>query len=126
MKVRVLLVEDNFLNRMLARDILLSRGHEIVEAGSADEAKAKLAGFVPDIILLDVQIPGGGGQAVLSFIRSRPALAAIPVVAVTALAMPGDKERLLASGFDFYISKPIDTRGFGPTVESFVAKNKES
>lgn len=126
MKLQILLVEDSLLNRKLARDILTARGHEVVEAGSGDEAKQKLASMDPDVVLLDVMIPGGGGEAIAALIKSSDRHYKVPVIAVTAFAMPGDKERLLASGFDAYISKPIDTRQFGPTVESWAAKNKES
>lgn len=125
MKPRVLLVEDSPLNRKLARDILTARGHEVVEASTVDEAKQKLESMVPDVVLLDVMIPGGGGEVVAALIKASERLYKVPVVAVTAFAMPGDKERLLACGFDGYISKPIDTRQFGPTVESWAAKNKE-
>ena len=67
-----------------------------------------------------MQIPGGGGEAVVKEVRKRADLADLPIVAVTSLAMPGDRERLLASGFQGYLSKPIDTRTFGPTVEAFL------
>ena len=69
-----------------------------------------------------LQIPGGGGVAVLEHIRATPHLAKLPVVAVTAQAMAGDRERLLATGFDGYVSKPIDTKTFGEIVESFIGK----
>jgi CheY-like chemotaxis protein len=119
MKPRVLLVEDSPMNRKLARDILRSRGHEVIEAVSVDDAKSKLVGLVPDVVLLDVMLPGGGGEEVVRFMRASDSHKRIPIVAVTAFAMHGDKERLLASGYDGYISKPIDTRQFGPTVESW-------
>ena len=119
MKARVLLVEDSPLNRKLARDILKSRGHEVVEAVSVEDAKKKLTMMVPDVALLDVMLPGGGGEEVIKFMRTSTELKKVPIVAVTAFAMPGDREYLLASGYDGYISKPIDTRQFGPTGESW-------
>jgi CheY-like chemotaxis protein len=76
-----------------------------------------------DLLLLDVQIPGGGAEAVIRHARARPRSAAIPIVAVTSLAMPGDRERLLGSGFQGYLSKPIDTRTFGAVVESFLGSS---
>jgi len=116
----VLVVEDNPMNRMLVREVLTNRGHEVVDARDVDEARAHLAGRSFHIVLLDIQLPGGGGMTVLEHIRSTPELSALPVIAVTAQAMAGDRDRFLAAGFDGYISKPIDTRAFGPTVEGFI------
>jgi len=108
----VLVVEDNVINRRLLEDLLVYGGHEVWEAGSVPEALARLQQGVPDIALLDIQIPGGGGESLLQQIRADPRTVALKVVAVTALAMQGDRERLLAAGFDAYVSKPIDTREF--------------
>jgi CheY-like chemotaxis protein len=119
-RARILVVEDNPLNRLLLHDILELRGHEVIEASSVDEALPLLDAARLDLLLLDVQIPGGGGEAVVKEVRKRAALADLPIVAVTSLAMPGDRERLLGSGFQGYLSKPIDTRTFGPTVEAFL------
>jgi two-component system cell cycle response regulator DivK len=117
---RILVVEDNPLNRLLVHDILELRGHAVVEAATVDEARALLATERPDLLLLDVQIPGGGGEAVIREVRQRADLADLPIVAVTSLAMPGDRERLLSIGFQGYLSKPIDTRTFGAAIESFL------
>jgi len=116
----ILVVEDNPLNRLLVHDILELRGHEVLEAATVDEARRALAERRPDLLLLDVQIPGGGGEAVIREVRGRADLADLPIVAVTSLAMPGDRERLLSIGFQGYLSKPIDTRTFGPAVESYL------
>jgi CheY-like chemotaxis protein len=121
-RARILVVEDNPLNRLLVHDILELRGHEVVEAATVDEARAALERTQPDLLLLDVQIPGGGGEAVIREVRRRPQLAHLPIVAVTSLAMPGDRERLLGIGFQGYLSKPIDTRTFGAAVESYLGK----
>jgi len=117
---RILVVEDNSLNRQLVHDILALRGHAVVEAATVDEARALLARERPDLLLLDVQIPGGGGEAVIREVRQRPELAHLPIIAVTSLAMPGDRERLLSIGFQGYLSKPIDTRTFGAAIESYL------
>jgi two-component system cell cycle response regulator DivK len=117
---RILVVEDNPLNRLLVHDILELRGHAVVEAATVDEARALLATERPDLLLLDVQIPGGGGEAVIREVRQRADLADMPIVAVTSLAMPGDRERLLSIGFQGYLSKPIDTRTFGAAIESYL------
>lgn len=117
---QILLVEDNAMNTRLFRKILEFRGHHVVCATTVDEGKAALRRTKPDLVLLDVQIPGGGGETLLAHIRATAALRDLPVVAVTALAMQGDRQRLLAAGFDSYISKPIDTRQFGVQVESML------
>jgi CheY-like chemotaxis protein len=121
---RILVVEDNPLNRLLVHDLLELRGHAVVEAATVDEARALLARERPDLLLLDVQIPGGGGEAVIREVRQRPELAHLPIIAVTSLAMPGDRERLLSIGFQGYLSKPIDTRTFGAAIESYL-KSRE-
>jgi two-component system cell cycle response regulator len=117
---RILIVEDNPLNRLLVHDILELRGHDVMEGATVDEALDALRSMRPDLLLLDVQIPGGGAEAVIRAVRARADLADLPIVAVTSLAMPGDRERLLSIGFQGYLSKPIDTRAFGPAVESYL------
>jgi CheY-like chemotaxis protein len=121
----ILIVEDNPLNRLLVHDILELRGHEVMEAATVDEALRALEAQRPDLLLLDVQIPGGGGEAVIREVRQRAELADLPIVAVTSLAMPGDRERLLSIGFQGYLSKPIDTRTFGPAIESYLKSADE-
>lgn len=120
MRAKIFIVEDNPLNLKLHRDILEYRGHEVSFATTVPEARARLQAERPDVVLLDIHVPGGGGEQLLREIRDTPPLADLPVVAVTALAMEGDRERLLALGFDGYLAKPIDTRTFGPTIESFL------
>jgi len=78
-----------------------------------------------DLLLLDVQIPGGGAEAVIREVRKRAELVSLPMVAVTSLAMPGDRERLLGIGFQGYLSKPIDTRTFGAAIEAFLEPARE-
>jgi CheY-like chemotaxis protein len=120
MRARILVVEDNPLNLQLVRDILEYRGHEIDAATTIHAARSRLRSGRHDLVLLDIQFPGGGGETLLHEIRASQTLASVPVIAVTAQAMDGDRERLLAAGFDGYLSKPIDTRTFGATVESFL------
>ena len=117
---RILVVEDNPLNRLLVHDILELRGHDVREGATVNEALDALQSARPDLLLLDVQIPGGGGEAVIREVRQRPDLADLPIIAVTSLAMPGDRERLLSIGFQGYLSKPIDTRTFGAAIESYL------
>lgn len=122
--LRILVVEDNASNRQLVREVLRIRGHEIVEAVDVPEGRACLREQVPDVVLLDVQIPGGGGELLLREIRELRSWSAVPVVAMTAFAMGGDRERFLAEGFDGYVSKPIDVRTFGAQVERLAAKGR--
>jgi len=122
--LRVLVVEDNAMNRSLLRTILRYRGHEVREAATIPEAREALTGSVPDVVLLDVQVPGGGGETLLRELRAAPATRDVPVVAVTALAMAGDRERLLKAGFDDYVSKPIEVREFASRIEAFVGARR--
>ncbi len=119
-RARILIVEDDALNRLLLHDLLELRGHEVVEAATVEEARGRLAAGGLDLLVLDVQIPGGGAEAVIRHARASADYAEVPIVAVTSLAMPGDRERLLGSGFQGYLSKPIDTRTFGAIIESFL------
>jgi len=120
MGTRILVVEDNPLNLQLVRDILEYRGHQVDSATTVDEARDRLRSVTPHLVVLDILLPGGGGETLLQEIRANPDLAHLPVIAVTALAMEGDQEHLLEAGFDGYVSKPIDTRTFGPAVEFFL------
>ena len=85
-----------------------------------DDARDLLFRRMPDVVLTDIEVPGGGGHRLLNDIREHEATAHMPVLATTAHAMQGDRERMLAAGFDGYISKPIDTRGLAKTVEEFL------
>ncbi len=103
----VLIAEDNGVNRELLRELLEMRGHTVVEACNGEEALRLLDQSKPEILLLDLGMPVLDGYATVRKIRENPALAALPVLAVTAYAMQGDKERILDCGFDGYLSKPI-------------------
>ncbi len=118
----VLVVEDSLSNLRLVADLLSLTGHHAVTATSVAEAGAWLDANDPDLVLTDIKIPGGGGREVLEQIRGNPRTVAVPVVAVTAFAMRGDRERLLAMGFDGYISKPIDTRTFVASVVAYAPR----
>jgi CheY-like chemotaxis protein len=120
--VIILLVEDNALNRRLAEVALQARGHRVLQADSVDAARASLDQQVPDVILMDIELPGGGGEGLMREIRRQAGRAHLPIIAVTALAMQGDRERLLRAGFDGYIAKPIDVSTFGPEIESLAAR----
>jgi CheY-like chemotaxis protein len=114
----ILVVEDNPANRLLTSAVLELEGFVIDLAGSAEEAREAMGRRLPDLILMDIQLPGQDGLAFTRQLKSEPSTAAIPVVALTALAMTGDRERSLAAGCVGYISKPIDTRTLGGQVRS--------
>jgi two-component system, cell cycle response regulator DivK len=104
----VLIIEDNPRNLKLVRDVLNVRGLATLEAECAEDGIALARSERPDLVLMDVQLPGIDGMQALRRLRSNPATADIPVIAVTAFAMQADRERFLAAGFDGYLSKPID------------------
>jgi len=103
----VLVVEDNALNLKLVRDVLGHAGYRVLEAGDAERGIALARAEAPDLILMDVQLPGVDGIEALSRLRAGAETAGIPVVALTALAMKEDRERCLAAGFDGYLEKPV-------------------
>ncbi len=105
--MRALVVEDNPLNMELMEAILISQGCGIIKASTAEEAELFLAGEHPDIIFLDIQLPGIDGMTLASRIRSRVQFARTPLVAVTAHVMPGDAEKIREVGFDYYLPKPV-------------------
>lgn len=122
--IRVLVVEDNILNQKLAKTILKIHGFEVDVADSAEDALRDLElGTIarPDIILTDIQMPGMDGVAFAKLVKGRPDLAGIPVIALTAYAMRGDREHFLSQGLDGYISKPIDAQTFPEVVRSYAA-----
>ena len=117
----VLIVEDNEKNLTLARDLLRVKGYETVEAIDAGGGIALAAEHHPALVLMDIQLPDMDGWAALQVLRADPRTADIPVVAVTAFAMEGDRERFLAGGFDGYITKPIDVRLFPSQIAAYCA-----
>jgi two-component system, cell cycle response regulator DivK len=108
----VLLIEDNEANSMLATAVLEQEGFHVEVAGSAAEAKRLLRAVIPAVILMDVQLPGEDGLTYTRELQSSRATSRIPIVALTAHAMAGDRERALKAGCAGYLSKPIDTRTF--------------
>ena len=116
----ILVVEDNEANQMLVRAVLEIEGYAVAVAGSADEAMEQLRTDTPDLILMDVQLPGQDGLSLTRELKARPTMAAVPIVALTAHAMHGDRELALQAGCAGYIAKPIDTRTFGAEVRQFL------
>lgn len=122
MSLRVLVVEDNLLNQKLTRTILKVNGFEVDIADNAEDALTLLETLRPDIILTDIQMPGMDGVAFARIVKQREDLKGIPIVALTAYAMRGDREQFLAQGLDGYISKPIDTATFPDTVRKYAER----
>ncbi len=107
---RVLIVEDNPLNLKLVRDVLLKAGFEVIEARTGEDGVARAQDSQPDVILMDLQLPGVDGTQAMRTIKASPSGSGIPIVALTAFAMSEDRDRALRNGFDGYLSKPISVR----------------
>ena len=106
---KIVLADDNTVSRELIREVLDSPDYRIMEAADGHEALALILASDPDLVLLDIQLPGMDGYSVVSRLRRNPKFARLKIVAVTAFAMQGDREKALTAGFDGYITKPIDT-----------------
>jgi two-component system, cell cycle response regulator DivK len=119
-RVTVLVVEDNPLNLKLMRDALGHAGYRVVEAPDAERGIALARSEQPDLILMDVQLPGLDGVEALRHLRADASTAAIPVVAVTAFAMRDDGPRFRAAGFDGYLEKPVNVRELPAQVEELI------
>jgi two-component system cell cycle response regulator DivK len=115
----ILIVEDNDKNLKLARDLLQHDGFRTLEAETAAAAIALAEQHVPDLILMDIQLPDMDGVTALGRLRVMEATTAVPIVALTAFAMAADRERLLAAGFDGYLAKPIDIHTFSDSVRQY-------
>ena len=114
---KILIAEDNPVNRELLRELLEVRGHAVVEACDGEEALRIIEQTQPDLVLLDIGMPLLDGFGVMRKIRENPCFASMPVVAVTAYAMRGDREKILSSNFDGYLSKPVDARSLAQELD---------
>jgi two-component system cell cycle response regulator len=117
---RILIIEDNPANIELMSFLLSAYGHAPLSAADGPRGVAAARSERPDLIACDVNLPGMDGFAVLAELKGDPALAGVPILAVTALAMTGDREKVLAAGFDGYISKPIEPESFVAELEAFL------
>ncbi|HEV7990261.1 MAG TPA: response regulator [Gemmatimonadaceae bacterium] len=117
----ILIVEDNAANMTLALYLLESVGHRVLSATDAEAGLALARAEHPDLILMDIQLPGMDGLAATAELKSAEATRDIPVIALTALAMKGDEERILAAGCDGYIAKPMRYKEFLATVADQLA-----
>lgn len=121
----VLIVEDNEKNMKLARDLLQHHGFRTLEAPDAESGLQFASALHPDLVLMDIELPGMDGIEALRRLREDPATASIPVVAVTASVMPTDRERVTSAGFDGWIAKPIDIRAFPEQVREYTHSEHE-
>jgi two-component system cell cycle response regulator DivK len=117
----VLIVEDNEKNLKLVRDVLQVKGYSTLEAGTAEDGIRLAHERKPDLILMDIHLPGISGIEALKILRSDAATAAIPVIAVTASVMQQDRKQITEAGFDAYVGKPINIREFLDAVRSMLA-----
>ncbi len=120
MAKKVLIVEDNELNMKLFNDLLEAHGYQTIQTKNGVEAVSLARGHMPNLILMDIQLPEVSGLQVTQWLKDDPALAHIPVVAITAFAMKGDEEKILQGGCEAYLSKPISVVKFLETVRKFI------
>ena len=118
---RILVVDDNPSNVKLATFVLKTRGFEVRQAINAEEAMAEITSAPPRLILMDVQLPGTDGLTLTRLLKADPQTRGIIVIAFTAYAMQGDREKALDAGCDGYLTKPIDTQTFADQVTAFLA-----
>lgn len=124
MALSVLLVEDNPLNQELVRDLLEAAGHDVTVARDASELWLRIRDRKPDLILMDILLPGADGTTLLHALRAS-SHADVPVIAVTAQALPADLEQFARAGFDAVLTKPIDTRTFVAALERHVSVHRQ-
>lgn len=124
--MRILIVEDNPANQLLAETVLEQEGFVVEVAGSAAEAVRHITTNKPDLILMDISLPGQDGLSLTRDLKSDPITSCIPVVALTAHAMIGDREAALAAGCTGHITKPIDVDKFGDEVRAFLPKSNQN
>lgn len=117
---KILIIEDNEQNLYLETFILEKNGHEVIQARNGEGGIALAAQSLPDLILLDIQLPGMDGYTVAEELRKNPAIATVPIIAVTSYAMTGDRERILEAGCTSYIEKPINPDTFHMEVTQFL------
>jgi two-component system, cell cycle response regulator DivK len=122
----ILVVEDNEKNLKLVRDVLQFAGYDVVAASSAEQGVAMAIARPPDLVLMDLQLPGMDGTEALRQLRDSPRTRTVPVVAVTAFAMKDDRQRALDAGFNGYLEKPISIRALPAQVRRFLPTEEVS
>lgn len=121
----ILVIEDNELNMKLVRDVLLSRGLRVIEATTAELGLDLARSEAPDLILMDIQLPGMDGISALEVLKDDPGTSSIPVLAVTASVMPMEREEIIAAGFDGYQAKPISVKELIEEVRSLLDRGAD-
>lgn len=121
----ILVVDDNLINLKLARVLLSLEGYQVQTAGDANEALKILKNFRPDLILMDIQLPGMNGLELTSKIKADASLKHIEIIALTAYAMKGDEEKALAAGCNGYIAKPINTQTLPKIIAEYLKKKSK-
>jgi CheY-like chemotaxis protein len=122
---KILIVEDNPANMRLIRMVLKTRGYSVLEATDGEEALTVATTGRPDLIVMDIQLPKMDGLEVTKKLRQAPEFRQTPIIALTASAMDGDRERIIAAGCDEYISKPVNTRRFPVLVAEMLRRGGE-
>ena len=120
MSHRILVVDDHADNRRILRDLLGSAGYEVLESTTGEEAVAQAEGTVPDLILMDIQLPGIDGYEATRRIKANEALRHIPLIVVTSYALSGDDAKALAAGADDYVAKPFSPRAMLAKVREYL------
>jgi len=121
----ILVIEDNERNRRLVRDILEFRGYRVSDAETAERGLEIAAAEPPDLVIMDIHLPGMNGIEALARLRAAPATGVIPVVAFTASVMPGDRKSIMDAGFDAFLAKPIAIKEFCETVAQKLAERSK-
>ena len=116
----ILHVEDNFENRILVRRLLNSENYRVVEAENAAQALQLIESSIPDLILMDINMPDMDGYSLTNLIKEKPGFATVPIVAITANVMRGDREKVLQAGCDGYIEKPINVDTFLDQISEYI------
>jgi CheY-like chemotaxis protein len=120
MAKKILIIEDNDKNMMLFRDILTYHGYAVIEAKDGESGIRSAKENHPDLILMDIQLPVIDGFTAVRILKNDPVTKNIKIVGITSYAMSGDREKIMAAGFDGYISKPMDTREFPKTIARYL------
>ena len=118
----IVIIEDNEKNLKLVRDVLQAKGHKTAEAGSAEEGLKLVAEGKPDLVLMDIQLPGMSGIDALKILRADEATKAIPVIAISASVMQQDRKQITDAGFDGFVEKPINLKDFLAAVNKALGK----
>ena len=120
----ILIVEDNEKNLKLVRDVLQVKGYATLDAGTAEDGLKIARARLPDLILMDIQLPGMSGIDALKALRAAPATAGIPVIAITASVMQQDRQQIVNAGFNGFIEKPVNLRNLLDTVQQAIGGKK--